>query len=130
MVLPYYLVFELIGPVVELVGLVAIAAGFAFGLVDAGFALLFAGVAFAYGVFLGVASLAAEEFSFRRYTRWRDLGAALAACVIENIGYRQLHAWWRLQGLVAAIRRRDAAWGVMPRTGFTSETVEAPAEAA
>ena len=44
------------------------------------------------------AALAVEEFSFHRYHRWRDLVATAIAAAVENLGYRQLHAWWRLQG--------------------------------
>jgi hypothetical protein len=39
-------------------------------------------------------------------------------------GYRQLHAWWRLRGLIATISGRPAAWGGMPRTGFTTRVAE------
>jgi hypothetical protein len=64
--------------------------------------------------------VAVEEVSFHRYNRWRDLGAVLAAAVLENIGYRQLTAYWRLQGSWAALRGRPAVWGTMVRQGFTT----------
>jgi cellulose synthase/poly-beta-1,6-N-acetylglucosamine synthase-like glycosyltransferase len=118
--LPYYLVFELIGPLVELTGIPVVAIGFAFGLVDLPFALLFAAVAFGYGMFVSLSALAVEEFSFHRYHRWRDLGAAVLAAAVENIGYRQLHSWWRLQGLWRFVRGQEASWGVMTRAGFDS----------
>jgi hypothetical protein len=38
--------------------------------------------------------------------------------VIENVGYRQMHSWWRLQGLYRAVTGRETSWGVMTRTGF------------
>ncbi len=116
--LPYYFLFELIGPLVELTGIPVVAIAFALGYVDLPFAILFAAVAFGYGMFVSVSALAVEEFSFHRYHRWRDLGAALLAAVVENVGYRQLHAWWRLQGLWKFARGREATWGVMTRAGF------------
>jgi cellulose synthase/poly-beta-1,6-N-acetylglucosamine synthase-like glycosyltransferase len=119
--LPYYLVFELIGPVIELVGLVAVIAGFGFGVVDAQFALLFGLVAILYGIALSVAAMFVEELSFHRYSRWRDLGVGAAASVLENLGYRQLHSWWRLKGLVHAARGHEPSWGEMTRTGFDTE---------
>ena len=126
-VLPYQLVFEVLGPVLEVAGLLSIGLGVAVGLVDVGFALLFAAVALGYGLLLSLAALTVEEFSFHRYRRWRDLGGGLVAAVAENFGYRQLHAWWRLQGLVAALRARPAAWGTMARIGFgTARPVDPP----
>jgi hypothetical protein len=118
--LPYYLLFELIGPIVELSGIPIVIVGYALGYVDVPFAVLFAAVAFGYGLFVSLSALAVEEFSFRRYSRWRDLGAAVLAAVVENIGYRQLHSWWRLQGLWRFIRGQEASWGVMTRAGFDS----------
>jgi cellulose synthase/poly-beta-1,6-N-acetylglucosamine synthase-like glycosyltransferase len=116
--LPYYVAFEALSPVVELGGLLAVLLGLVFGVVDWTFGLLFLLVAFGYGALLSLAALTVEEFTFHRYPRWRDLGTALAAAVGENLGFRQLHAYWRLRGLLATIRRRPASWGPMPRAGF------------
>jgi cellulose synthase/poly-beta-1,6-N-acetylglucosamine synthase-like glycosyltransferase len=117
-VLPYYLMFELLGPVVELFGVLAVIASFALGITNVTFFILFAAVAFGYGAFVSIAALAVEEFSFHRYRRWRDLSAAVAAVVVENVGYRQMHSWWRLRGVYRAISGRETSWGVMTRTGF------------
>lgn len=118
--LPYYVVFELIAPVVELVGLFAMLAGLALGAVNVPFALLFTAVAFGYAFLLTVASAALEEFSFHRYRRWRDLLLTVAAAIAENVGYRQLTAIWRLQGLWAELRRSGYEWGTMTRVGFAT----------
>jgi cellulose synthase/poly-beta-1,6-N-acetylglucosamine synthase-like glycosyltransferase len=119
-VLPYYLVFELLGPVVELTGFTLVLLGLPLGLLNPSFALLFALFALGYGVLLSLASLALEEFSYHRYPRWRDLGIAIVAAFLENVGYRQLHAWWRLRGLVAELRGSVVSWGEMPRQGLAS----------
>ncbi|WP_217912866.1 glycosyltransferase family 2 protein [Miltoncostaea marina] len=128
--LPYFLVFELLTPVVELAGLLAVGAGLAAGVVSPADAGLVALAAVGLGVLVSVAAAVSEEFSFHRYGRWRDLAAYLAAAVLENLGFRQLHALWRLQGLVAFLRRRPAVWGPMTRAGFAVAPSEAPAAAA
>jgi cellulose synthase/poly-beta-1,6-N-acetylglucosamine synthase-like glycosyltransferase len=119
LVLPYYLAFELLGPVVEFVGVLAVAAALALGVLNVEFAILFALAAVGLGMLLSISALAIEEFSFQRYRRRRDLATAISAALLENLGYRQLHAYWRLRGLVDAIRRRDSGWGTMTRAGFT-----------
>lgn len=118
--LPYYLVFELLGPVVEIVGLVAVLLGLWLGVISPSFAALVVVAAFVYGVLVSAGALLLEEMSFQRYRRWRDLGALLAAAVMENIGFRQMHAWWRLWGLVQAVRGTESAWGEMERLGLAS----------
>jgi cellulose synthase/poly-beta-1,6-N-acetylglucosamine synthase-like glycosyltransferase len=116
--MPYFLVFEMLGAVVEVFGLAVVAIGVALGVVAVEFALLLAAVAVGYGLLLSLLAITVEEFSYRRYRSWRDLGLALLASVVENLGYRQLHAWWRVQGIVGAMRDRPSPWEVVPRTGF------------
>lgn len=120
-VLPYYLAFELLGPVVELLGVLGVIAGIGFGLVDISFVVLLGLVALAWGLVLSFAAIAFDEFTRHRNATWRDLAISAMAAIAENLGYRQLHAWWRFCGLLRAVTRRDAAWGAMARTGFTTE---------
>jgi cellulose synthase/poly-beta-1,6-N-acetylglucosamine synthase-like glycosyltransferase len=116
--MPYFAVFEMLGAVVEVAGVAVVALAAVLGIVNVAFASLIAAVAIGYGLLLSVLALAVEEHSYRRYRSWHDLGVAFAAACLENVGYRQLHAWWRVQGMVAAIRRRPSPWEVLPRTGF------------
>lgn len=129
LVLPYYLVFELLGPVVELLGLLTMVAflgiwgfqavngdpGSVQTLQSMGMLALFA---MGLGVLLSLAALVVEEYSFHRMQRWRDLIASLSAAILENVGFRQLHSWWRFRGLIQWLRGGKAEWGVMTRKGF------------
>jgi cellulose synthase/poly-beta-1,6-N-acetylglucosamine synthase-like glycosyltransferase len=117
--LPYYLVFEAAGPLIELTGYVLTAIGLGFGLLDVRFAELFFLAAVVYGSLLSVAAVALEELSFRRYPRLADLFRLAAYGILENFGYRQLGAWWRLMGIVDYVRNRRA-WGAMARQRFTA----------
>ena len=122
--LPYYFAVELLAPVVELSALVLVPVGLAVGAVDLDFAWRFLLVAYAYACFVSLVAVAVEEVSFHRYHRWRDLGAVLAAAVLENVGYRQLTAYWRLQGSWAALRGHAPVWGTMVRQGFSTTGVD------
>jgi cellulose synthase/poly-beta-1,6-N-acetylglucosamine synthase-like glycosyltransferase len=116
--MPYYVLFELLAPVLELAGVVMVPLGFAVGAVDAGFALKFLLVAYGYAMVVNLIALAVEEFTFARYQGWKDLAVATAASALENVGYRQVTAVWRVMGAWAAVRRSRQVWGVMTRTGF------------
>ncbi|MGZ4601210.1 MAG: glycosyltransferase family 2 protein [Oryzihumus sp.] len=116
--LPWYWVFELLAPALELAGIILVPLGLALGLVNVRFALLFVLVAYGYAIVVTLAAMAVEELSFHKYPRWRDLGATLLASVAENVGYRQLTAWWRVEGWWAGLRRGTHVWGTMTRQGF------------
>lgn len=119
---PYYWLFELIAPLLEVLGLVLVVLGLALGVINVPFALLFMLIAYGYAILVTLAAMTLEEMTFRKYARWRDLGVMLLAAVAENIGYRQLTAWWRLQGWWASLRGRKQVWGTMTRVGLGEES--------
>ena len=110
--------FELAAPALELGGLVLVLAGFALGLLDTTYAVLFMAVAYGYAAVINLSALAIEELTFHRYPRWKDLAICMVASLLENFGYRQMTALWRCQGAWDGIRGAKAVWGTMTRTGF------------
>ncbi len=116
--LPYFWLFELIAPLLELVGLVVIVLGISLGVTSANYVLMFMAVAYGYAVLVTLFALAMEELTFHKYSRWSDLNALVVASVLENIGYRQATAWWRLEGWWASMRGKKQVWGTMTRQGF------------
>jgi cellulose synthase/poly-beta-1,6-N-acetylglucosamine synthase-like glycosyltransferase len=129
--MPFYLLFELLAPVIELAGLVLLVLGLAFGLIAWQGALVLALAALAIGALVSVAAIAVEAATFSRYRRWSDIWRALAAAGVEFVGFRQLHAWWRLRGIFDFLRGGGANWGAMPRVGFSAHPgYEAAAETA
>lgn len=114
---PYFILFEFLGPVLELVGPLSIIILWYFGLLSLPFLLGFLAVAFLVGILLSIAALALEEFSFRRHRRNREVARLLAFSLVENLGYRQLIGFWRLLAFVD-LARRKRGWGDMQRKGF------------
>jgi cellulose synthase/poly-beta-1,6-N-acetylglucosamine synthase-like glycosyltransferase len=123
--LPYLVLFELLAPIVELSGLVLVPVSFAFGVVDLAFALLFLLIAYGYAMLVDMVAITADEYFYHPYRRWRDIGAMMLAGLAENIGYRQLTAWWRIRGTWSALRRSEQVWGAMSRRGFKADQEEA-----
>lgn len=122
--IPYFLLFEFLGPVIELLGLPAILFWWALGLLSPLFLVGFFVVALLLGVLLSVAALTLEERSFRRHRDSRDIARLIGYSLAENLGYRQLLAFWRFVAFYDLARRRSD-WGEMSRKGFTT-IAEAP----
>jgi len=116
--LPYFVAFELLGPVVELAGWIAFVLALVLGVASPQYVVAFLILAVFLGSAFSVAAVALEELSFRRYRKLRDLIMLLGLALVESFGYRQLSTYWRLRGLVSAMRG-DQAWGEMERTGFS-----------
>ena len=117
--MPYYLLFEFLGPIIELSGYVALVAGLFLGLINWPFAVLFFCASVGLGVFLSVTAVLLEELRLRRYPRWRDLLKLTLYGVLENFGYRQINTFWRVMAIVSFIRKKSD-WGDMERKGFGS----------
>ena len=115
--MPYYLIFEALGPLIELSGYLVTILAVAFGLLDWRFAELLFIAAVLYGTLISLASVLLEEVSFRRYARVQDLLLLVFFGAIENFGYRQLITWWRVRGIVDFFRNKQG-WGTMTRKGF------------
>lgn len=118
---PYYFVFEVLGPLVELFGYVVIPIASAFGLLATDYMVAFLLVALVWGILLSVAAVALEELTFRRYPLRREVLRLTMFGIIDNFGYRQLTNVWRLQGLVQ-FARGQKEWGQMERKGFGSDS--------
>ena len=119
-VFPYYVLVELLAPVIEAVGLAGLVAGLVFGMVDWSFAALFYLSAYGLGTSLTAFTLILEDLSFHRYETARDRGKLLVSTLLENFGYRQLTVFWRLRGMWKYLRGRKD-WGTMERKGFAAQ---------
>jgi len=122
---PYYLLFETFGPLVEVLGYTTVIASYLLGILNFQFFLLFFILAVLYGVFLSVAAILMEEISFRRYPAWEDLLRLLLYGILENFGYRQILAVFKVRAFWDFLRRRRQ-WGRMDREGFTPPPSAAP----
>jgi cellulose synthase/poly-beta-1,6-N-acetylglucosamine synthase-like glycosyltransferase len=118
--MPYYFLFELLGPVIETLGYVFVVFSFFFGSVNLQVLVLFFVVAIVYGMLFSVGAVLLEEISFHRYPRARDLFKLIIYAVLENFGYRQLTVLWRIKGLWDYFRGVKS-WGAMQRKGFATQ---------
>lgn len=114
---PFYILFEMLGPLIELFGYVMVALSFYAGIIDLPFLFMFFLVALLYGVFLSVATVLLEEISFALYRSNSSLLWLSLFGVLENFGYRQLTLLWRLKGIVKFFFGAKG-WGRMDRRGF------------
>jgi cellulose synthase/poly-beta-1,6-N-acetylglucosamine synthase-like glycosyltransferase len=99
-VMPYYLIVELLSPLIEVFGYIAVFFAYFLGILSLEFLLLFLTLAIFYGIFLTTSGIFLEEITYRRYPRWSHLATLLLYGVLENIGYRQINSFFRVQGMI------------------------------
>ncbi len=114
--IPFYVVFELLGPIIEV-------AGFAFMILCAfqGWlafpeAMIFLGLAICLGILLSTSAIMLEELSFHMYPKLSQVATLYGIAIVENFGFRQLTALWRLQGLLRWLGGREHKWETITRS--------------
>ncbi len=131
--MPWFLVFELLAPFIEVFGLVYFAVVMVLlslgetGLIPGDWVslpvvVILLSTSVAFSIMMSLIALLAEELSYRRYRGLRDLMVAVWAAVEENVGYRQLTAFWRMRGSIDAFRGSTHVWGEMTRKGFSDSS--------
>jgi cellulose synthase/poly-beta-1,6-N-acetylglucosamine synthase-like glycosyltransferase len=115
--LPFYAVFEMAGPFIEVLGYGLFLAHVLLGRVNYPFAVTFFFVAVFYGTFVSLISILLQELSSRRYPRPRDILTLTLASIGENLFYRQYLALVRAGAYFDYLRGKKE-WGAMEKRGF------------
>jgi cellulose synthase/poly-beta-1,6-N-acetylglucosamine synthase-like glycosyltransferase len=115
--MPFFILGEMLAPVVELVGYVVTLIGLTLGILSWAHMGLFLSVALGYGVLLTLWCVLLEQATFRMYTRPGDFRRLILYAFLEPFGYRQLTVIWRLKSFWNAVRG-NVQWGEMRRLGF------------
>jgi cellulose synthase/poly-beta-1,6-N-acetylglucosamine synthase-like glycosyltransferase len=97
---PFHVYVEAFGAVAESLGYVLVPLAFAFKLAPPVLYLSFLALGLTYAGFLTTGAVVLEELTYRRYPAFRDFATLLGYALLENLGYRQLVVFYRLQGVV------------------------------
>jgi cellulose synthase/poly-beta-1,6-N-acetylglucosamine synthase-like glycosyltransferase len=114
---PYMVMFEWLGPVVELLGYIWTGYAWWAGFISWTAFCVFLLVSLGLGILLSVAGVLLEQLSFQMYPKVGQMFKLVLLAVVENLGYRQLNAWWRIVGLYRWATQKEGGWGTMKRKG-------------
>ncbi len=114
---PFFLFYEFLGPIIEIAGYTIFLLSLILGLLNPPFVILFLTAAIVLGVLLSTSALLMEEIHYRSYPRLKDIITLFGFAVMENLFYRQLHAWWRFRGILDFFLKKKT-WGTLARQSF------------
>jgi cellulose synthase/poly-beta-1,6-N-acetylglucosamine synthase-like glycosyltransferase len=124
--LPYTIIVEVLGPIIQVVGYATVIGLAAFGLVAWEYAVVFLLLALLVAQLQTAGAILTEEIGFGRYRR-RDLLLIGGWGLLEMFWYQPLTAIWRMWATVLWATGRRPGWGEIPRGAALAEA--APAEA-
>jgi len=118
--IPYHFLFEMMAPIVEMLGYIMIPLAWYFGLLSTEMFVLFLIASFFFGVITSIGSLAVEDFTNVSYIRVRELLFLFFLSFVENMFYRPMTVVFRLFGLFSSRKHRQT-WGAMKRHKFNQD---------
>lgn len=118
---PYQLIVELLGPIVEVAGILTILAAALLRALDGATVLYFLVFSYLGGTIISVAAVLLEELTYKRYAGVRELLRLLAYAFLEFFPYRQFLIVCRILGMVDYLRGRRRTWGAQRRVGFAPQ---------
>ena len=122
--LPYFFLFEMFGPFLEVQGYIMVVAAACLGLLNLPLALLLLATSILLGVLVSVFSLVIVSRE-NDYFPGPYMAKLLGYAILENFWFRQLANFWRVTGYLNTLRQQNG-WGKMERQGF--QQTEKPAE--
>lgn len=113
---PYFFIFEMVGPFIEMMGYLALIIGLIFGLLNTPLVLLLFAVTIVYGIIISLFSLFIAERKTIFYSI-KETIVLMFIGIIENFGYRQIISLHRVVSTFSALREKGS-WGSQKRIGF------------
>ena len=113
---PYYFLFEVLGPWIELQGYAVFFLSLALGLLNMEVLLLLFIATIMLGLSITIAAFIIVQKEMN-YFSIRDIFILLCYALFENFGVRQYINMMRLSGYTSAFRS-TGGWGAMERKGF------------
>jgi len=117
--MPYFFLVEMIGPVIETFGYLLFIIAIIMGSVSKFFIFVFL-MAYLFGILFSLSGILFEEFSYKRYSGFKEISKLILYSFLEQIGYRQLTVWWRVKSFFN-LEKGSKDWGTIKRNAFSKE---------
>jgi hypothetical protein len=120
--LPYLAFFEGLGPLIELTGYVVTTAAALLGILNWEHYRVLLTASVLLSAATALLAVLLDDATVRRYPPTRELVAVSVVSVVENLGYRQLTAWWGCVGTWQSLRG-GGTWGSIKRKELAHRSV-------
>lgn len=117
LMLPYYWIFEFIGPIFETMGYFVIPLSWWLGIISWKFTLLFFMLVVMVGLILSLGAIMQESYAMRKFPKMSQILALAFYAFVDNFGFRQFNTVIRFIGCLK-YRSGKNTWGSMKRERF------------
>ncbi|MGL5694669.1 MAG: glycosyltransferase family 2 protein, partial [Peptostreptococcaceae bacterium] len=110
----YFLLFEMITPIMEILGVAIITLSFIWGVINLKFLILYYLMIFVYGFGISATSILLDGYVLKEYTNKNTMKKLIFLSLLEPIGYRQMISLFRVSAFIG-YRKNKHKWGSIKR---------------
>lgn len=110
----YYILFEMITPLIELFGIIIIILSYFLNIINLEFLLLYCSIVLLYGFVISLTSIMLEVYAFRENINVKVVLRLILLSLFESIGYRQLVSIYRISAFIGYKKYKNK-WGTIKR---------------
>jgi multisubunit Na+/H+ antiporter MnhE subunit len=125
---PYWLLFELMAPLVEFTGFIFMLVAAILGYVDWTMFAALLGFIVSFGILYSIFAILMEVLTYNQYKRSADILRLVLTAVLEPFVFHPFVVWSAIRGNIDLLRKKNS-WGEMSRQGFTTKKTNAHATA-
>jgi len=119
---PYWLIAEMLAPIMEFGGIICIILFTIIGLLNWPHAILLLGLIYLLSVVNSFTALLVYYLNFRKYNTNKDLLALFKTALLEPFVFHPKAFKWSLQGYRDYFSKKNIGWGKMTRVGYNTGT--------
>jgi cellulose synthase/poly-beta-1,6-N-acetylglucosamine synthase-like glycosyltransferase len=115
---PYWLIYERLAPIVEVIGLLFLGYLYFTDALNWLYALSFIIVAYLFSIAFSMSAILSEELTYRQYTKKGDALKLFFVALIEPITFHPFILYSALRGNFSYYFKKKSGWGEMVRKGI------------
>lgn len=120
MVLPYFLLFEFIVPILEVLGLASILIEYFFFAINIPFFIVISVTVYLFYCFISLLSFFLDQMVHKQYSNIKEMLTLIIMIFLEPFVYHPINVFASLKGYWNFIINKEKKWGVMSRKGYTT----------
>ncbi len=126
--LPYFWIFEMMGPLIEASGYVVLILSILSGIISEFFIFVFL-MAYLFGFFFSLVAIFINEISYNYYKKYKEILKLIFYALLDPVWYRPFTVYWRIKAFVG-YKKSKRQWGTIKRETFMMDHSSAQNEAA
>ncbi|MBQ3423339.1 MAG: glycosyltransferase family 2 protein [Romboutsia sp.] len=111
----YFFLFEMVTPIVELIGMITVPITFLLGVINIDFLLLYFFLMFVYGFVISLTSILLDTYAFKNDINKKEMVILILSSLFEPLGYRQIISLYRIYAFIG-YKKNKHSWGSIKRT--------------